>query len=121
MNHSNSMSRKKPGRSAEDQSNSRPAKHHLMGDRQAHGKSLRKRTPRSSQAELNLPSNRRDPIEILIESSAHRVKHLVPIRYGRMLQSPFAFYRGAAAIMAADLSAHADHRIESPSCAAIAT
>lgn len=68
------------------------------------GKSLRKLAPRSSHAEWSPPADRRDPIEILIESSVGRVPHLVPIRYGRMLRSPFAFFRGAAAIMAADLA-----------------
>ncbi len=52
---------------------------------------------------MDCAEKRSDPIAILVSSSAHRVKHLVPIRYGRMLQSPFAFYRGAAAIMAGDL------------------
>lgn len=68
------------------------------------GKSLRNKTPRTSHGEWR-PANRRpDPVEILIESSKGREAHLVPIRYGRMLKSPFAFYRGAAGIMAADLS-----------------
>jgi uncharacterized protein (DUF2252 family) len=69
------------------------------------GKSLRNRAPRSGHADWTPTANRRDPIDVLIQSSAHRVRHLIPIRYGRMAQSPFAFYRGAAAIMAADLSA----------------
>ena len=89
-------------------SNSSPVKHRLIANRLVHGKELRQHAPRSSHAEWTAPADRADPIEILIRSSAHRVKHLLPIRYGRMLQSPFAFYRGAAAIMAADL-AHADH------------
>src|SRR5262249_49790572 len=84
--------------------NSSPVKHRLLSNRDVHGKELRQHTPRSSHADWSPPSDRRDPIKILIESSAHRVQHLVPIRYGRMLQSPFAFYRGAAAIMAADLT-----------------
>jgi uncharacterized protein (DUF2252 family) len=50
------------------------------------------------------PTDRRDPVEILVEQATTRVEELVPIRYGRMLTSPFAFYRGAAAIMAADLA-----------------
>ncbi len=67
------------------------------------GKSLRKQTPRSAHGIFKPSLDRRDPIQILEESSADRVPHLVPIRYGRMLQSPFAFFRGGAAIMAADL------------------
>jgi uncharacterized protein (DUF2252 family) len=80
------------------------AKSRSTEDRQTAGKALRKKTSRSSHAQWSLPADRRDPIEILIESSADRVPHLVPIRYGRMLRSPFAFFRGAAAIMAADLA-----------------
>src|SRR5262245_54696705 len=83
---------------------SSPIKHRMISSRLVHGKELRQHAPRSSHAEWTAPSDRSDPVEILIRSSAHRVKHLLPIRYGRMLQSPFAFYRGAAAIMAADLS-----------------
>src|ERR1700690_364807 len=85
------------------QSTSPQVKRHLIGNRHVHGKVLRQHTPRSSHAKWTPPSDRRDPVKILTESSVRRVQHLVPIRYGRMLQSPFAFYRGAAAIMAADL------------------
>jgi uncharacterized protein (DUF2252 family) len=60
--------------------------------------------PRSSHAECVAPRDRRDPIEILERQARSRVPELVPIRYGRMAASPFAFYRGAAAIMAADLA-----------------
>ena len=70
----------------------------------ASGKLLRGSTPRSCHAEWAPPADRRDPVEIIIESSVDRVAHLLPIRYGRMQESPFAFYRGAAAIMAADLA-----------------
>ncbi|HEY1785060.1 MAG TPA: DUF2252 family protein [Pirellulales bacterium] len=68
------------------------------------GKLLRGATPRSCHGEWCQPAGRRDPVEIIIESSVDRVAHLLPIRYGRMQQSAFAFYRGAAAIMAADLA-----------------
>ncbi len=68
------------------------------------GRLLRQDTPRSSHADWKAPAERRDPIDILVETSVDRVPHLLPIRYGRMMQSPFAFYRGAAAIMAADLA-----------------
>src|SRR5690242_2529239 len=71
---------------------------------EAHGKSLRKRVPRSAHGVYKPSRRRRDPVEMLKESSRDRVRHLVPIRYGRMLQSPFAFFRGGAAIMAADLA-----------------
>ena len=59
--------------------------------------------PRSAQAEIDFPK-RRDPVALLEEQAASRVPELVPIRYGRMLASPFAFYRGGALIMAADLA-----------------
>jgi uncharacterized protein (DUF2252 family) len=68
------------------------------------GRSLRKDVPRSAHAGWQPIANRRDPIDILEESNAGRVAHLVPIRYGRMLASPFAFLRGSAALMAYDLS-----------------
>jgi uncharacterized protein (DUF2252 family) len=72
--------------------------------RAALGKALRKEAPRSAQAEWSLPADRRDPVDLLIESSLGRQEELLPIRYGRMMASPFAFYRGGAAIMAYDLS-----------------
>jgi uncharacterized protein (DUF2252 family) len=70
----------------------------------AYGKSLRERATRVSQATWTAGPERRNPIDILVESSEGRLRNLIPIRYGRMAQSPFAFYRGAAAIMAADLA-----------------
>jgi uncharacterized protein (DUF2252 family) len=75
-----------------------------LRDRYEAGKAFRETSPRASQAELQITSNRKDPIDILIESGKNRIQPLLPIRYGRMSTSPFAFYRGAAAIMAADLS-----------------
>lgn len=73
-------------------------------ERRAKGKALRDVVPRTSQAGWKPPKNRRDPVEIIRESSAGRLENLIPIRYGRMSASPFAFYRGSAALMAADLS-----------------
>jgi uncharacterized protein (DUF2252 family) len=73
-------------------------------DRKDEGKAMRLAVPLDSHAEWQAPANRRDPIDLLIESSVGRVPELLPIRYGRMMQSPFAFYRGAAAINAADLA-----------------
>jgi uncharacterized protein (DUF2252 family) len=67
------------------------------------GRALRKRTPRTSHAQWRPPAGR-DPIALVEASSIGRVPELVPIRYGRMLRSPFAFLRGSAAVMAADLS-----------------
>ena len=73
-------------------------------ERIAKGKALRDVATRKSQMEWTPPANRADPVELLIESSKGRVEELLPIRYGRMMVSPFTFYRGAAAIMAYDLS-----------------
>jgi uncharacterized protein (DUF2252 family) len=72
--------------------------------REAEGKQARKQTPRSSHAEWKPAKDREDPVAILEGQAESRVQELVPIRYGRMLVSPFTFYRGAAAIMAADLA-----------------
>ena len=74
-------------------------------ERAAAGKAARERAPRSSHGEWELPANRREPVDALKRQAADRVSDLVPLRYGRMLVSPFTFYRGAAAIMAADLAA----------------
>src|SRR5215470_5657582 len=75
-----------------------------VAERAARGKAARAEVPRSVHAEWEPASNRRDPVEILEEQAQTRVPELVPIRYGRMLVSPFTFYRGAAALMAADLA-----------------
>ncbi len=71
-------------------------------DRVASGKDARQRTTRESHADFH--PGPRDPVELLEQQAANRVPDLVPIRYGRMLSSPFAFYRGAALVMASDLS-----------------
>jgi uncharacterized protein (DUF2252 family) len=68
------------------------------------GKALREIAPRPRQADWNPPAKRADPVDLLIENSKGRVEELLPIRYGRMMVSPFTFYRGAAAVMAYDLS-----------------
>jgi len=68
------------------------------------GKALRAEVSRRSHAGWEPPRGRPDPVDVLIESSKGRLPNLLPIRYGRMLQSPFTFYRGAAAVMAADLA-----------------
>jgi uncharacterized protein (DUF2252 family) len=68
------------------------------------GKALREKVSRNSQAAWSAPADRPDPIAVLRESDRGRLSELLPIRYGRMQQSPFAFFRGAAAVMAWDLS-----------------
>jgi uncharacterized protein (DUF2252 family) len=74
-------------------------------ERQASGKSARRRAPRSVQARWEPVPDRPDAVEILTQQDRTRVPELIAIRHGRMLASPFAFYRGAAAIMAKDLAA----------------
>jgi uncharacterized protein (DUF2252 family) len=73
-------------------------------ERYAAGQALRAKVPRSRHAEWAPAKNRPDPIGMLVAANRTRVPELVPIRYGRMATSPFAFYRGAAGVMAYDLS-----------------
>jgi uncharacterized protein (DUF2252 family) len=73
-------------------------------ERVARGKDARNQTPRSTHAHWAPAADRPDPVALLAEQSADRVAELIPIRYGRMLVSPFTFFRGAAVIMAADLA-----------------
>jgi uncharacterized protein (DUF2252 family) len=68
------------------------------------GRALRAQVPREAHAEWAPAPDRPDPMDILERQAATRVPELVPIRYGRMADSPFAFFRGAAAIMASDLA-----------------
>jgi len=78
--------------------------HVTRADHLAAGLAERGRLPRVAHATWEPAPDRRDPVAILEEQAATRVPELVPIRYGRMLVSPFTFYRGAAALMAADLA-----------------
>jgi uncharacterized protein (DUF2252 family) len=68
------------------------------------GKSLRAKCPRQSHAVWQAPDGRPDPLQLLEESNKGRIPQLIPVRYGRMMQTPFTFYRGAALNMAADLA-----------------
>ena len=70
----------------------------------AAGKAAREEVPRSSHGEWEPAKGRKDPVKLLESQAKSRVPELVPIRYGRMLASPFTFYRGTAAIMAMDLA-----------------
>ncbi|MCU1479875.1 MAG: hypothetical protein JWQ19_661 [Subtercola sp.] len=72
--------------------------------RAQYGKNSRAEVPRSAHAGWSASPNRVDPVALLEEQAASRVPELVPIRYGRMMVSPLTFYRGAALIMASDLS-----------------
>jgi uncharacterized protein (DUF2252 family) len=73
-------------------------------ERYAAGKVLRGKAPRTSHGEWAPDPDRPDPISLLEESNKTRLEQLVPIRYGRMSQSPFAFLRGSAGVMASDLA-----------------
>lgn len=81
----------------------RPALHAVV-DRFAAGKELRAKTPRSAHVGWQPAADRPDIIDVLEASNNDRLPDLIPIRYGRMLRSPFAFLRGAAAVMASDLA-----------------
>ncbi|WP_327694673.1 DUF2252 domain-containing protein [Streptomyces sp. NBC_00459] len=73
-------------------------------ERAALGRAARADAPRSAHAEYRQSAKRPDPVDVIEAQSAARLPELVPIRYGRMLESPFRFYRGAAAVMAGDLA-----------------
>jgi uncharacterized protein (DUF2252 family) len=95
-----------PAKKAAMRASSRAPKveHFTPAERAARGKAVRAEVPRSSHAEWEPPPHRPDPVELLEEQAQTRVPELVPIRYGRMLVSPFTFFRGAAYLMASDLS-----------------
>ncbi len=78
--------------------------HFSLAERAARGKAARAEVPRRSHAIFEATPHRPDPVELLEAQAQTRVPELVPIRYGRMLVSPFTFYRGAAYLMASDLS-----------------
>ncbi len=82
----------------------RTVPHLSVDERVRKGKEARTKAPRSSQAEFRPSRDRPDPVSLLEHQASTRVPELVPIRYGRMLVSPFAFFRGAALVMASDLA-----------------
>jgi uncharacterized protein (DUF2252 family) len=88
----------------EARTKSRRVPHPSVDERRAKGKQARDRTPLSSHAGWTPATDRPDPVGLLEEQNATREADLVPVRHGRMLVSPFTFYRGAAKIMAADLA-----------------
>ncbi len=93
------------GGSAASPSMARWRREHLtVAERVARGKQARARVPRAAHGRWEAAPDRADPVALLEEQAASRVPELTPIRYGRMLVSPFTFYRGAALIMAADLA-----------------
>jgi uncharacterized protein (DUF2252 family) len=78
--------------------------HFTPAERAARGKAARAELPRSAHADWEPPSVRRDPVELLEEQAQARLPELGPVRYGRMLASPFTFFRGGAYLMATDLA-----------------
>jgi uncharacterized protein (DUF2252 family) len=88
----------------------------VSGESAERGRAARRAVPRSAHGEWSPAPDRPDPIALLQTQAQTRLQELVPIRYGRMLVSPFTFYRGAAAIMAADLSATPDSGITVQAC-----
>ena len=89
--------------------------HFTPAERAARGKAARVKVPRTLQAEIEIPRDR-DPVALLEEQAVTRAPELVPIRYGRMLSSAFAFYRGGALIMATDLSRTPNSSIRTQLC-----
>ncbi len=87
-----------------EHTSSAPGSYLSADERRAAGKALRDATPRAAHGGWRSPEGRRDPVELLREANEGRIAELIPLRFSRMVQSPFAFYRGAAAIMAADLA-----------------
>jgi uncharacterized protein (DUF2252 family) len=75
-----------------------------LAERRQHGKTLRNTVPRSAHARWEPPADRPDPVSVLQVSDPLRQPDLLPIRYGRMLESPFTFLRGSAGVMACDLA-----------------
>ena len=90
--------------SSKDANKEETRKYSTLAERAERGKAARANVPRSLHGEWAPPSDRTDPLAILEEQETTRVPELLPIRHGRMAASPFAFYRGAAAIMASDLA-----------------
>lgn len=95
-----------------------PEQSHILpiADRIARGRALRERQPRANHAVWSPAANRRDPVEILIEQGASRLPGLLPLRYSRMKVSPFAFFRGGAAVMTADLAGTAASGLRVQAC-----
>ena len=100
------MKNKSPKKKAQLPGDPHPGQPYLLPveDRLAAGKALRERCMRKAHAQWQAPPRRTDPVELLLASDQGRLPELVPIRYGRMMVSPFTFYRGAAPVMAHDLA-----------------
>ena len=91
-------------------------KHHSRTELAAMGKALRDKCPRVSLSEWKAPHDRPDPLKLIEISDRGRIPDLMPLRHGRMLQSPFTFYRGAALNMAVDLASMTTTNLRVQSC-----
>lgn len=105
--------KRRPARAADTKQSMRPAS---PDDRRVAGRQLRDKVSRDAHGIWRAQAGRADPIDILRRADATRQPDLVPLRYGRMLQTPFTFYRGSAAVMAADLARTAATGIHVQSC-----
>ena len=85
-----------------------------MDEREVKGQEAWGQVPLSSHAKWSLAAGRPDPVTLLSAQDTTREPDLVPVRHGRMMVSPFTFYRGGAAVMAADLEGHAVGRAGGP-------
>src|SRR3984893_8046997 len=90
--------------------------HRRIDERYAIGVEWRQKVPLGAHAEGPPPANRTDPLEILIAQGRERISELLPVRYARMKTDPFAFLRGAAAVMAADLAGNRRTGLRVQSC-----
>ena len=107
----------KPNRSKTEAPAEPPARSFQTADeRRAQGRALRDAVPRAVHSEWKAPADRVDVVGLLQASNADRMPALIPVRFGRMSASPFAFYRGAAALMAADLAATPNTGIHVQAC-----
>ena len=110
------MRRAKPKHEPTNAAGGLPGGYISADERRGAGKALRDAAPRAAQAGWKPPKDRRNPIELLRESNDDRMPELIPIRFGRMAQSPFAFYRGSAPVMAADLASTPTSGIRVQAC-----
>jgi hypothetical protein len=94
----------------------RGAETQSLDERRKFGLAMRQRVPRSAQAEWSPAADRVDPVAVLIEQGKSRIQELLPVRYARMKADPFAFLRGAAAVMAADLAGTPSTGLRLQSC-----
>jgi uncharacterized protein (DUF2252 family) len=90
--------------------------HRRLDERRAIGVEWRQKLPLGAHAEWARPANRTDPLDILVAQGRERIPELLPVRYARMKADPFAFLRGAAAVMAADLAANPTTGLRVQSC-----